>query len=85
MGTANYDASRVTERNRATALYTFSRLNNAAVNSGLSVRREQPDTQLGQVLAQRNTSKAYFTSDTSCPCSQEVTVGSGGNNGNNVQ
>ena len=61
MPTANYDASRVTQRLRAVALYTFSANNEAAVNAGRSVRREQPDSQLGEGLAQRNIAKAFYT------------------------
>lgn len=91
MGTANYDASRVTQRQRSVAMATFSRLNNAAVANGTSIRREQPDSQLGEILAQRNTSKAFFTplvgnpQAEGCPCSQDVSVNAGGNNGNNAQ
>jgi hypothetical protein len=84
MPTANRDASRVTQRKRAVALYTWNAANKTAVNAGQSVRREQPDTQLGEVLAQRNTTKAFIGN--SCPCSADVLVSpSGGNNSNNVQ
>jgi hypothetical protein len=74
MPTANYDASRVTQRNRAIALYTGYAANNVAVNAGQSVRREQPDSQLSEVVAQRNTTKAYSTPNAGCPCTQEVTT-----------
>ena len=72
MPTANYDASRITRRNRAVALYTWNAANKTAVAAGQSVRREQPDTQLGELLAYRNTTKAYNTTNTTCPCSNEV-------------
>ena len=84
MGTANYDASRVTQRQRSVAMSTFARLNNAAVAAGLSVRREQPDTQLGEILAQRNISKAFFTPTSNCACSQDIIDNLGGNNSANV-
>ena len=72
MPTANHDASRVTQRRRAAALYNWNVTNKTAVNAGQSVRREQPDTQLGEILAYRNTTKAYNTTNTTCPCSNEV-------------
>ena len=73
MGTANRDASRVTQRKRAVTMYSWNAANNTAINAGQSVRREQPDTQLGELLAYRNTTRAYSTpSDNSCPCSKEV-------------
>lgn len=84
MPTANRDASRVTQRKRAVALYTWNAANNTAIVSGASVRREQPNTQLGELLAYRNTTKGYVSN--SCPCSSEVLdTPSGGGNSNNVQ
>ena len=89
MPTGNYDASRVTQRNRAIALYTFNAANNAAINAKTSVRREQPDTQLAEILAYRNTTKAYSTDSTQntlgCSCTTEVVDNSGGDNSNNVK
>ena len=88
MGTANHDASRVTQRKRAITMYSWNATNKTAVNAGQSVRREQPDTQLGELLAYRNTTKAYSTPSTvgACPCSDEVLVNpSGGTNSNNIQ
>jgi len=85
MGTANYDASRVTQRKRAVALYTWYAANNAAVANGTSVRREQPNTQLAETVNQRGLSKAFYTPTNYCACSQDVTVGSGGDNSANVQ
>ena len=85
MGTTNFDASRITQRKRAVTLYTSSVANNAAVANGTSVRREQPNTQLGEILAYRDMSKAFFTPTGECPCSQDVVVNSGGNVSNNVQ
>ena len=73
MGTANRDASRVTQRKRAVTMYSWNAANNTALKAGQSVRREQPNTQLGELLAYRNNTRAYSTpADNSCPCSQEV-------------
>jgi hypothetical protein len=74
MGTANRDASRVTQRKRAVTMYSWNAANNTAIKAGQSVRREQPDGQLGELLAYRNTTRAYSTPNTvdACPCSQEV-------------
>ena len=74
MGTANYDASRITQRKRAVTMYSWNAANKAAVNSGASVRREQPEGQLGELVAYRNISRAYSTPATvgACPCSVEV-------------
>jgi hypothetical protein len=83
MPTANYDASILTKRKRATALFTFYSANNASVNAGTSVRREQPDTQLGEVVCQRNDTKANTNPTGSCPCTTAVVKNTGGDNGNN--
>ena len=88
MGTANYDASRITQRKRAVTMSSWNATNKAAVNAGTSVRREQPDTQLGELLAYRNTTKAYSTPATvgACPCSvEELHTPSGAIVSNNVQ
>jgi hypothetical protein len=85
MGTTNYDASRITQRKRAVALNTWYNANNAAVANGASVLREQPSMQMGEVLNQRVLSKAFYTPNGGCPCSQDVTANAGGGNANNVQ
>ena len=89
MPNGNYDASRVTQRNRAIALYTFNAANNDGINTKTSVRREQPNTQLGEVLAHRHTTNAYSTDSTQntlgCACTKEVVNNAGGNNSNNVE
>ena len=94
MPTANHDASRVTQRKRAVAMYTWNAANNAAISAGNSVRREQPDTQLGELLAYRRSTKAYFTPNdpsTGLPkncssCTAEVVdYPTGGGVSNNVQ
>ena len=83
MPTANYDASILTKRKRAIALFTFYNTNNASVNAGTSVRREQPDTQLGEVVTQRHTTRANTNPTGSCPCTTAVVRNAGGDNGNN--
>lgn len=85
MPTTNYDASVRTKLYRTRALYAFYVENQAAVNAGRSVRREQPDTQLNTVLLQRKEAAANQLNTTSCPCSEPVTVNEGGGNSNNVQ
>ncbi len=85
MGTTNYDSSLRTQQRRSLALYTFNRLNNAAVNAGTSVRREQPDTQLAETVAYRHEVRANYTPVDGCPCSQPVSFNPGGDNSNNVQ
>lgn len=85
MGTTNYDASLLTQRKRAAALNAFYTSNQAAVNAGTSVRREQPSTQLNEVLLQRQTSAAATNPTAGCPCSTYVDANPGGGNGNNVQ
>jgi hypothetical protein len=88
MPTTNYDASRVSQRKRAVAMNSWNTTNKAAVNAGTSVRREQPDVQLGELLAYRNITKAYSTPSgvDACPCSNEIGESPpGGTNANNVQ
>jgi hypothetical protein len=55
----NYDSSRVTHRNRAIALYSFQRTNDAAVAAGTSVRRAQPDTQTSEVVVETLLTTAF--------------------------
>lgn len=85
MPTANYDSSLLTQRRRAAALYSFYTSNLAAVNAGQSVRREQPDTQLNEVLTQRHEVRGNTNPTAACPCSEAVSVNPGGANSNNVQ
>ena len=88
MGTANYDASRVTQRKRAVTMYSWNAANKTAVNAGTSVRREQPDSQLGELVTYRNITQAYSSPAVvgACPCSVEVLkFPSGGDNSANVQ
>lgn len=87
MPTTNYDASLLTQRKRSLALYTFYTQNNAAVNAGTSVRREQPDTQLATVVTQRRETAANTnpTGANGCPCSTAVDNNEGGNNSKNVK
>jgi len=89
MGTANYDSSRRTELKRTQAIYTWNQRNKAAVTAGLSVRREQPDTQMSEVVTYRREVRGNYTPtsgpNVNCPCSQPVFVNAGGNNSANVQ
>jgi len=89
MPTAVYDASLVTRRARNNTLVTWYFANNAAVNSGTSVRREQPDTQLQQIVTFRNETTANTNPGSSttnpCPCTTAVQTNPGGNNSNDVE
>ena len=89
MGTTNYDSSLRTQQKRSLAMYTWNRQNKAAVAAGTSVRREQPDTQLSEMVTYRHEVRANFTPTTGanadCPCSQPVITNPGGDNGANVQ
>ena len=89
MPTAVYDASLVTRRARNNTLVTWYFANNAAVNSGTSVRREQPDTQLQQIVTFRNETTAntnpVATTTNSCPCTSTVDFNPGGDDSKNVQ
>ncbi|NBR26264.1 MAG: hypothetical protein EBU08_21260 [Micrococcales bacterium] len=87
MPTTVYDASLVTRRMRNNALYTFYVNNNAAVNAGVSVRREQPDTQLQTIVSQRRETAGNTNPGPvgTCPCTKSVDDNRGGNVSNNVQ
>lgn len=82
MPTANYDASRVTQRNRSVAMATWNAANNIALNARTTVRREQPSGQLNELLAYRDMSSAFYTPVVNgvagCDCSQDVVVNAGG-------
>jgi hypothetical protein len=85
MPTGNYDSSLLTQRKRNYVLYTWNKINSAAVNAGLSVRREQPDTQLETVVTYRHQVSANTNPAAECPCSNSVNDNRGGNMANNVQ
>lgn len=87
MPTTVYDASLVTRRARNNALYTFYNNNNAAVNAGTSIRREQPDTQLQTIVTQRRETSANVNPGPAgtCACTVAVDNNEGGNVSNNVQ
>jgi len=89
MGTGNFDVSRVVQRKRTAVLNSFYTTNNAAVNAGNSVLREQPGAQLNDVVVNRKVSRGFFTPVidgvvSGCPCSQDVVNNGGGNNGRNI-
>ena len=55
MSTTVRDASLITKKNRDIALYAWKNQQNTYVNAGnTSVLAEQPNTQSGQVVTQRN-------------------------------
>jgi len=85
MPTGNYDSSLLTQRKRNFAIFTYNRINTAAVNAGVSVRREQPNTQLETIVTYRHQVSANSNPDAECPCSEPVNNNRGGNMANNVQ
>ena len=85
MPTAVYDASLVTRRKRNNALYNFYVTNNAAVNAGTSVRREQPDTQLQTIVTYREEVTGNTNPNAACPCTTATGTTPGGDNSKNVQ
>jgi hypothetical protein len=85
MPTAVYDSSLLTQRRRNYALYTYNRLNNAAVTAGTSIRREQPDMQLQTVVTYRHEVSANTAPAAACPCAVAVDRNAGGNNSANVE
>ena len=86
MPTANYDASLLSKRRRAAALVTFYNDTNTATQNGVTVRREQPDCQLGEVLTQRTETKINTNPSTEvCSCTTVEQKTPGGANSNNVQ
>ena len=77
MPTTNYDASLRSKQRRAIALVTFNNQAVTSVNNGTAVRREQPDTQLGEILTYRHETKVNTdpspTGDT-CGCTTTPNV-----------
>ena len=65
MPVANTDASQITKKNRDKALYAWFNANQTALNNGQSVLREQPNTQSGQVIPQRQIGCPACTADAS--------------------
>lgn len=85
MPTGNFDSSLLTQRRRNYALYTWNRLNQARVNDGTSILREQPNTQLATVVTYRHqvAGNQLVTATDACPCRQPVVDNAGGNNSQN--
>jgi hypothetical protein len=81
MPTAVYDASLLTRRKRDFTIYTWNRINSAAVVAGTSIRREQPNTQLATVVTYRHEALANNTAG--CPCDLPTNKTSGGMNSQN--
>lgn len=65
MPTTVYDASLLTFRNQAKALFGFNRANTAAVTAGTSVKREQPTFQSGLVIITRRQGGCFCVTDLS--------------------
>ena len=63
MPTAVFDASYLTLRKRAKTLYAYNAANTAAVNAGASILREQPTTQMAEVIVVRKQGGCFCTND----------------------
>ena len=63
MPTAVFDASYLTLRKRAKTLYAYNAANTAAVNAGASILREQPTTQMAEVIVVRRQGGCFCTND----------------------
>lgn len=87
MPTANYSCSLYTQRQRNSALYNANKLRESAVNAGTSVLREQPSTQLNEVVIQRHETRGNSgpVNGSGCDCSVPVQSNPGGDNSANVQ
>jgi hypothetical protein len=64
MPTAVYDASYITFRNRSKALYAYNNAINAArQTNGILVAREQPNTQMAEVILTRKQGGCFCSND----------------------
>ena len=61
MPTANYDSSYITKRRQAMALYAYNNVRQAAINTGATVRPEQPTYQSGEVIVDRRQGGCFCT------------------------
>ena len=53
MPTGNYDSSYITQRRQAMALYAYNNVRETAINTGATVRPEQPTYQSATVIVER--------------------------------
>lgn len=63
MPTTVYDASLLTFRKRAKALYAYNASLTGAITAGASVRREQPTLQSGEVITTRKQGGCFCAND----------------------
>lgn len=63
MPTSVYDASLITFRRRAKALYAYNSAVQAAQNAGTTVRTEQPTTQMAEVIITRKQGGCFCSND----------------------
>ena len=81
MPTADYSSSRLTHVRNSVALASINRTNLAAINAGVSVKREQPSMQLGAIVTERKLTVANTNppaSGSDCGCTDPVYVNPGG-------
>ena len=84
MSTTVRDASWITKKNRDVALYSWKSQQTTALNNGTTILAEQPNTQVSQVVTNRNLGCMYCQTNVSVNTSQTSNVvtypftGSGG-------
>ena len=82
MSTTVRDASWITKKNRDLALYSWKSQQQTALNNGTTILAEQPNTQLGEVVTNRNLGCTYCATNVSANAVSNVITypftGSGG-------
>lgn len=63
MPTAVYDASYITFRNRAKALYAYNQSVKESIDAGTGRRVEQPTTQMAEVILARKQGGCFCSND----------------------
>ena len=84
MSTTVRDASWITKKNRDVALYSWKSQQQTALNNGTTILAEQPNTQLGEVITNRNLGCMYCQTNVSVTATTNIVTyplagtGSGG-------
>lgn len=65
MSTTVRDASWITKKNRDVALYSWKSQQQTALNNGTTILAEQPNTQISQVITNRNLGCMYCQTNVS--------------------
>lgn len=82
MSTTVRDASWITKKNRDVALYAWKSQQETALNNGTTILAEQPNTQISQVITNRNLGCMYCQTNVATTATTNVVTypfnGSGG-------